>query len=949
MATIDDVKTAYKAVYRVDPPAAVASAVAAQIDSNNTTLDAYIASLVTGSVTTTGAAIAVASFIDGKAPSSARVDSLVPFADAQQKSYAAQGANTTLAAFEAIGLGYVRTESTKAAFATKYGSGTDADFINTNYFLAIGAAPSAGAFQNLQSQLNYFKTIYATPGKSAADVALEARGAVLGQIIGYAVTDPTAKATAAIDDQVASFLTAAAKGTATYDAPLPVGSGSQGTVTLTVNPDTKSANIFNAPQLVEFGQVNPTLNSADVLTGTGTNPTLNIGGLATGLGASTNPTLNGIKVINVDNVAGGGAAALNLSKATGVQTITVNNSGTVAVQNIKLDPAAKLAVSNSLGTTTFNFDGNSLGGATDAVAVDLTRGFVTLTSTLVGAAIETVNVKSNGDVANGSTLVGGQLAGASTLNVEGAGILTALGGANSLADSIKTVDASKSTGGVLIGTSASSNLAKLTGGDGKDTVVLNTVSNVEVSLGKGDDTLGFGATLSAGDKADGGEGRNTVSVTATTPANAADVKNFQVVSLGLNVVDTQGNVIVNNGFQNGAIVDVSKFAGSTIDTVVVKNGLINNSSATIQKLASGSTVAINGLDGKTADLGADNFNAITVEVTDATKVANTTDVLNVTIGRVATTAVNGTAEVNVQTLNVAGIETLNVKASGGGSNTVIGDIGLDAALTKLIVTGEDNLTVGGQIGDIKLTTIDASAATGKFIMTNASGAGTGDGNAGVTISGSALGGVLLGNLNNDVIKAGAGNTDIIAGAGADNITGGAGNDRIAGGTGIDSIDISSGGTDKIDIRGIIATENRDVVTGFAAGASGDQLLVQDSELTFTGAITFQNSNTTGVAVNWTTNTKNVLEIDVDFTGKNISDGAGLLAANGGAINGEAAGAEGYIVAYADGKAFVYYGNSGANATFEAGEIQLVGVLNGVSTGGIAAANFTKDASFTLLG
>jgi hypothetical protein len=49
--------------------------------------------------------------------------------------------------------------------------------------------------------------------------------------------------------------------------------------------------------------------------------------------------------------------------------------------------------------------------------------------------------------------------------------------------------------------------------------------------------------------------------------------------------------------------------------------------------------------------------------------------------------------------------------------------------------------------------------------------------------------------------------------------------------------------------------------------------------------------------------------------------------------------EAYFVAYDDGNAYLYHANSGNNTTISAGEVQLIGVINGITAGALVA----KDA------
>ncbi len=95
------------------------------------------------------------------------------------------------------------------------------------------------------------------------------------------------------------------------------------------------------------------------------------------------------------------------------------------------------------------------------------------------------------------------------------------------------------------------------------------------------------------------------------------------------------------------------------------------------------------------------------------------------------------------------------------------------------------------------------------------------------------------------------------------------------------------------------------------------------------------------AIAFNTAVNDLLEISVDLTGANLNNGTGLLTAVGNPINVAANANAGYIAAYADGKAYLYFGSDlNANATLDAAEIQLIGVFNGVAAGAFVAGNFS---------
>lgn len=90
-------------------------------------------------------------------------------------------------------------------------------------------------------------------------------------------------------------------------------------VTLTVDDDTAAAHVFNAPVL----DGENTLNTDDILTGSGQNATLNFTFAEEVAGHITTPTLKNINTINIDVDGDTGARNLSLKAAAGVQKVNV--------------------------------------------------------------------------------------------------------------------------------------------------------------------------------------------------------------------------------------------------------------------------------------------------------------------------------------------------------------------------------------------------------------------------------------------------------------------------------------------------------------------------------------------------------------------------------------------------------------------------------------------------
>ena len=186
-----------------------------------------------------------------------------------------------------------------------------------------------------------------------------------------------------------------------------------GVYTLTAGNDTRTANIFNAPQVYTPGgndRIN-SLQDEDRLTGTGTNPTLNVTlGNHNDNGLTTiAPVLSGIKIVNIDVTDTDSSMTLDFNDSDATLTdvnVTRINSAASDVINLHKE-AVNLSASNThaLAALNFTYINSELVGTSDTV--NLTLKNVNATSLYLGSQttapfttnqIETVNltVATNG-------------------------------------------------------------------------------------------------------------------------------------------------------------------------------------------------------------------------------------------------------------------------------------------------------------------------------------------------------------------------------------------------------------------------------------------------------------------------------------------------------------------------------------------------------------------------
>lgn len=179
--------TAYRGVVRLDAPTGVAETVGSGIVQGKFTFDKYVDALIEAADHSTVPALLVAGVVTGTIPTSEKLDILAGLAQQQYDYYAnvLGSASPELGPYEALGRGFASTPE----FQSRYGDGTDAGFVSKAYLDIFGSAASSGAHSALMSQVSYFEALYRGSGFSEAQADMQARGAVFGQILGFAAGD----------------------------------------------------------------------------------------------------------------------------------------------------------------------------------------------------------------------------------------------------------------------------------------------------------------------------------------------------------------------------------------------------------------------------------------------------------------------------------------------------------------------------------------------------------------------------------------------------------------------------------------------------------------------------------------------------------------------------------------------------------------------------------------
>jgi len=538
-----------------------------------TTVADYTELLIERAETSTEPVLIMYDAILGHVPTEAQLDGaagLAAFALAQFNAYAAKGvANPELGPYEALG----RALSSTSGFHAQSDGKADAQFIVDAYVKAFGGTPGGAQVAHFEDQINYFTNLYKGAGLSAADAALQARGAVYGQIFGIAATVEDSP----LDLLAENFMRKAVTGAAVYDAPLttsvaPGPDPDVQSVDLTPNTDAGAAfslgvgdDTFNAQvQQTAFLPIQ-TLNNTDNLNGGEGRDTLN----AQLVNAFTVPAgLFGIEVLNVDGAPGfiTPAVTLDVINADALDTIGFRApTNNVTINNVKTSLDTVNISNETKGiVNTINFVGTALAGASDELTVNVNnvgQGAGSVNLVLGGAGTyETLNVNSTGGVQNEIDIKGSAAAatnvnigGDTDLNInspqstawnvaslhnldatalnanlntdfKGTGNITVKGaqGVNDLlfhTTGVVNVTTNDAADLIQVGTEGlfqhSGGLVTINSGGGADSIDIWSSAGSDVNAGAGDDTIryrdgGGAASFTSADKANGGDGNDTL-------------------------------------------------------------------------------------------------------------------------------------------------------------------------------------------------------------------------------------------------------------------------------------------------------------------------------------------------------------------------------------------------------------------------------------------------------
>ena len=506
-------------------------------------------------------------------------------------------------------------------------------------------------------------------------------------------------------------------------------------------------------------------------------------------------------------------------------TLTGNAITTVSIHDMTgSTTVGDTVITAAAGARTLNLDiggidvGNDAGVTSGAISVtDATATALNLTSTgkesfdstVVAGVATAVTVAATAKL----TMVALTVNTAATIAFSGTALITIAGQTMTTTTAITSTN---SAGVVLAGALADG--VDFDGGAGKDSITVGG-NTTGITMGAGNDTVTITEAQGTGGTVDAGAGTgDTLSLTsalayndslsASTAFNAT-VSNFEIVALS----DTgSGTINMTN-----------------LDNVATAVQIVNTVSNVYSNAAAGFTHEIRGTSTNT-----------TINVLNAARAGNLTDVVNIKYN-VATSG--GSKAHTLHT--IAATETINVNSTVSGT-IAAGDINTLTTLTAthlntLNITGDTKFVITNAITTASIRTVDGSTSTGGVTYSAAAAV------AGITLKGSAAV-KSAGHVqdNDNILTGGAGADSITGGSGIDTIIGGAGNDIITTGAGVDSV-TSNNGNDVIDLTETIQAvdsviiirtdEGNDAVTGFIAGAGGDQI-----DVTYAAAAAFRDFN-----------------------------------------------------------------------------------------------------------
>ena len=772
--------------------------------------------------TTTAVSVETYQFFTGSAPSQAGIAYLNQAFTGTGAQASLNGENRFIAQSVALVLG---NTAAKTAFTTTYGSLSIADATKAAYNIIVGNAAAAAAGINVDAAINFltsassiaYYTAYVkanTPATTtAADLDLAVKAAIIGEIMytsttfnnGAGVGSYATATTNLIKDLADDGLLTANNVNGinlftNYGTPATSTPGT--TVALTTNVDAQVGTANDDTYVGTLG-TGATINAGDTIDGGAGTDTLSI---FTADGKATLPAMNikNVEVVTVNNTDTANTLTLDANSVAGVTSFLSTGQGNVTVSNIGASASVGFRDVAITGTSTVTAVGarivNITGvtqGASGKAAVDVSG-----TNAQVGSSLSIVNSGKASAITNLTfggtdkasttglsfnigaattikTLTQSSANELKTISVTGNGALTITDAFTSTA--LTTVDASTNSGGLTLNLGSIAALTSLKGSAAADTITLTggLLGTAVVDLGAGNDRLTIDTAPTTGATINGGDGTDTLVLTADvyTAATRGQFTGFENVTL--------------SGVK---IADATQFAG------FAQIGITGTT--TVANVGANPTFVLEG-----------GTTAATITLANAT---GASDVVNLTLGTAGKSSVSKTS-----TIDIANVETLNVNSLNGGTSSAPGTNYLavttnDNALSKVVVTGAGQFSLDVANAQRALN-VDASAATAGFELTSSSASV-------VNVIGSNQADSITGSKAGGQINAGKGG-DLITLYTATNV----GDDTIVLKAGDSSLDLTTGVS-----SGLGGKSAMDTIVGFKAAGTDKIDLTQISGFGSTG-------------------------------------------------------------------------------------------------------------------
>ncbi len=369
-------------------------------------------------------------------------------------------------------------------------------------------------------------------------------------------------------------------------------------------------------------------------------------------------------------------------------------------------------------------------------------------------------------------------------------------------DALETVMGGAGKDKIELVTSATGKLESIQTHGGDDTVKVtgdHRTAGLMVDLGAGDDTFEGDSGGNKNSRIDGGEGRDTLKLSAEPADNGMEGDAKASIFSNFEVLDVGGGT---------GTFDIALLG---VDTVVARGG--TNGEVTLSKIADGMGITVHGEKGEATD--ADIVHDMPEDLRrysgeldiNLLAIGGDEDTKSVTTGEVTLTLA---ADENIEVLNVDSSATVGgSKRENPSSRNLPGASDYENVLT--LKSGEsENIEDIYISGDAKLE-IKVSTPATDSVLAELDSIDASDNSGGVTFNGALLTGgtpfgpdgsnrlELVGGSGMDMLTGGAGVDEIEGNAGKDILNGGVGNDEITGGAGADTL-IGGAGNDQFIIR-----------------------------------------------------------------------------------------------------------------------------------------------------